>query len=506
MGPVGAQINKALLPIDDRAILTHIIEKFPSGARFVIALGYLGNQVRDYLDIAHAEKSFTYVEVENFDGSGSGPGHSLLCCKHHLQHPFYFVSCDTLWEGAAPPGNANWLGVDAVAPEQTSSYCMVKVEGAVVTDLKDKEQIRDDAYKAFVGLCFIQDFGLFWKAFEIGEIVAGERQVSNGIKLLVRESVVSAVPINWTDVGDFQKYKRAVERFSDYDFSKSDEFFYRVGPKVIKYFVDSRVTDRRVEKASLNANAFPAITDHKGGFYAYAFQPGETLYERNSPATLRNLLAWLESVLWNEVPVTGDVMRKACRSFYHDKTLQRLETYDRKYLGRSNPVVINGATLPPFRDLLERIPWARIEQGLPAFIHGDLQFDNIIFDQDTGRFTLLDWRHDFAGHVGFGDLYYDLAKLRGGIILNYDLIKRNLLSYEETGEYATFDFARREEMQEYLDIVDRYIEHRGMDLARVRLLVALIYLNMAPLHHYPFDKMLHALGHQQLANEIGVLS
>jgi len=36
----------------------------------------------------------------------------------------------------------------------------------------------------------------------------------------------------------------------------------------------------------------------------------------------------------------------------------------------------------------------------------------------------------------------------------------------------------------------------------VKILVALIYLNMSPLHHYPFDKMLYSLGRDLLYTEL----
>ena len=65
--------------------------------------------------------------------------------------------------------------------------------------------------------------------------------------------------------------------------------------------------------------------------------------------------------------------------------------------------------------------------GIPVFIHGDLQFDNIIFG---GKFSLIDWRQDFAGSF-YGDKYYDLAKLYGGMLINYDRIKQNKMSYFE---------------------------------------------------------------------------
>lgn len=503
MGSWAEQINKALLPLHNRAIVSHIIEKFPIETEFVIAVGHLQDQVRQYLAIAHPDRRFRIVQVDNYDGPGSGPGHSLWRCRPYLERPFYFVSCDTLWDKDLPaPGTYSWLGVASVPVGDAPRYCNLRVDVGRIGELRDKVPVTDPAYQAFVGLCYIYEYPVFWKGLESGEIIAGEQQVSSGLRALIAECEVRPQPIAWTDVGTAETYSKAVEKSADYNFSKSDEFFYTVGSKVIKYFTDPHITSLRVARAALNPDVFPTITDHAGGFYAYTFQPGETLYECNSPEILQALLSWLDQKVWKRVATDPGVVRDACKVFYKEKTLKRLDAYRQKYAGDAYPTVINGREMPPFQNLLAQIPWDELEDGVASFIHGDLQFDNILFDRVTGRFKLLDWRQDFAGHTQFGDLYYDLAKMRGGIIVNYDYIKRNLLNYWEEGGRATFDFAQRYQSGALLGILDDYVRSHGLDVDKVRMLVSLIYLNMAPLHHYPFDKMLHALGHVLLAAEL----
>ena len=74
-----------MLPIDGKATISHIIEKFPTETEFVVGVGFLGDQVRQYLQIAHANRRITFVDVDKYDGPGSGPGYSLLCCRKYLQ-------------------------------------------------------------------------------------------------------------------------------------------------------------------------------------------------------------------------------------------------------------------------------------------------------------------------------------------------------------------------------------------------------------------------------------
>jgi thiamine kinase-like enzyme len=257
-----------------------------------------------------------------------------------------------------------------------------------------------------------------------------------------------------------------------------------------------------VQKSKLNPQVFPQITKHKGQFYAYDFQTGETLYQKNNQQIFGELLNWLQEQVWKPQDVEKSKMQSACLKFYKDKTLERLDLYQKKYPGTQGKSTVNGHEIPSTPDLLAQIPWERLTDGIPCFMHGDLQFDNIIFDEQKKTFKLLDWRQEFAGHVEFGDLYYDLAKMYGGIILNYDYIKLNLLSYSEKDGEIFFDFAQRFQTESYLRTLSGFIEDKKYDLGKVRLLVALIYLNMSPLHHYPFDKMLYSLGRGLLHQEI----
>ena len=228
------------------------------------------------------------------------------------------------------------------------------------------------------------------------------------------------------------------------------------------------------------------------------------MYERCSPTLFAKLLGWLEQELWPTAAGNSGRMRVLCERFYRDKTLDRLRAFETKYPRYVEPETLNGAATARVESILQSLPWERLYDGIPAFIHGDLQFDNILHHQDTNSFTLLDWRQDFAGEIAYGDLYYDLAKLLGGLTINYDLVKQGLFSVERNGNDMLVDFAVHSTCENYSRMLREYIEGRGLDFHRVRILQGLIYLNMSPLHHAPFDLALHALGARLLAVELGL--
>ena len=143
MQPIQKNINKALLPINGKPIISHIIEFFSFEDEFIIGLGHLGRQVKDFLSTTYPERIFYFVNIDNFDGSGSGPGHSLLCCKKILQEPFYYLPCDMLFDiNLKNVPNGNWIGTKAVDTQDSEKYCNLLVKDGKVVQIKENNIVQ----------------------------------------------------------------------------------------------------------------------------------------------------------------------------------------------------------------------------------------------------------------------------------------------------------------------------------------------------------------------------
>ena len=118
------------------------------------------------------------------------------------------------------------------------------------------------------------------------------------------------------------------------------------------------------------------------------------------------------------------------------------------------------------------------------------------------NFKLLDWRHDFEGLKEYGDLYYDLAKLYHALIVSNEVIRNGQYGIDIVGERVSLQFLLKSNLLVFKDILDDFIEERGYDLKRVRILSALIYLNIAPLYDSPYNKFLYYLGVERLHHDI----
>ena len=95
MGDFSNHINKAILPVNFKAVISHIVEKFPVDIEIVVAVGHKKETVIDYLTLAYPKRNFSFVEIDKVVGPETGPGYSFLQCKPLLQTPFIFFAADT---------------------------------------------------------------------------------------------------------------------------------------------------------------------------------------------------------------------------------------------------------------------------------------------------------------------------------------------------------------------------------------------------------------------------
>jgi len=509
MGGALSWMNKSLAPLGERAVISLLIEAFGEESRFVIGLGHRGEQVRGYLELAHPRTAFEFVDVDPWSGAGSGPGRSLLCCREAIgaDTPFYFAPCDAVLDpGVDLSAPGDWVGVAPVSEEQSERYCNFELSGSSVVGIADKRRVSPERHRAFTGVMRIESSEHFWEGLRGSDTIGGEVQVSAGLHELVRRDRLSARPLAWTDIGDEPAYRRELARRTGFDFSKPGESLYILNGRVIKMFEDERSATGRVERAARVRGVFPPMIEAPGGFVAYEFVEGQTLYQCVDHASLGRLLQWASSNLWIPVEVDRDAFVRACAGFYRVKTLDRVSMLEEIGSLEGEPASVNGRAVGGVRALLEMIDWERLSSGGdPVVFHGDLQFDNVLLRTD-GSFTLLDWRQDFAGWTHAGDLDYDLAKMIGGIRMNYARIKHGELAHSVEADNAQYHVPSCDHAPELERDVLAFAGGLGRDPHRILLLVALIHLNMAPLHAEPFRSLLRDASRVELARALGALA
>lgn len=506
MGNMSEHINKALLPIKYKPVISHIIEKFPNDVEIVIAVGHKKETITDYLPMAYPERKFTFVEIDKYIGPGTGPGYSLLQCKDHLQCPFIFFAADTLVIEEVPEPDKDWFGIAPV--KETESYCTVKIKNNLICQIDDK--IKTNNQFAFIGLAGIHGYEEFFSGLESSKIlIGGEIQVSNGFKKLVEKGLVPT-GFTWFDTGTPENYIETNKNFSGeeegFDFSKGEEFIYFVNDRVIKFFANEEIAANRYMRGTTSLKGLvPKLEKKQGGFYCYKKLDGQTLYTVLNIQLVNDFLEWLRLNLWKEVKLDKKGQKKfrqSCDKFYKEKTLKRLDLFYKKTNLEDGWSNVNGLSIPPLSEMLEKLDWDYLAEGVPSNFHGDLQFDNVLVTRDEksnlSKFVLIDWRQDFGGETEVGDLYYDLAKLYGGITLSYSLIKQGQFSFDMSGSSIYYNFFVPNDLLEAKEAYELFLTRNNFDLTKVKTLTALIFLNMSPLHHDPFDQMLYFMGKNML--------
>ena len=139
--------------------------------------------------------------------------------------------------------------------------------------------------------------------------------------------------------------------------------------------------------------------------------------------------------------------------------------------------------------------------GIPVKFHGDLHLENILYQNN--KFYLLDWREDFAGLTDYGDIYYDLAKINHGFIIDHNVIKKKKYNIKFiNNNKMRFNYLQSNQNIICKEIFYNFLKRNNYSIKKVEILTALIYLNIAGLHHYPYSIFLYYLGKFELTKAI----
>ena len=238
--------------------------------------------------------------------------------------------------------------------------------------------------------------------------------------------------------------------------------------------------------------------------YCYHKVEGRVLSDVITIPMFENFLNHCKSFWVNQELNNNDAnkFKNSCRSFYRDKTKERVKLFYKNFNKSDGLQSINGEKQILLSELLDSIDWGWMSKGLPGRFHGDFHFENILWSAESKKFTFLDWRQDFAGSLSTGDIYYDFAKLMHGFIVNHELIASNHFSVEWSKDSIIFDLYRKQVLVECEQKFNIWLQLNGYDLKKVRVLTALIYLNIAALHHYPYSLLLYGLGKKLLSDEV----
>jgi choline kinase len=501
LGELTRFTNKSLVAVGDKPAISRIIELYPKDTRFVVTIGYQAVMVREFLEIAYPHKIFDFVYVDKFDGPGSSLGFSMLQASRLLQTPFVFHASDTLLAEPIPDASSNWLGgfVGNGAAEYTSFDC----RGEVVVNTHPKGQ--DNFDYLYIGVAGIHSYAEFWEALNeaysenpfdssLNDITAIQNLIENQHRFELK------LFQEWEDIGNVKSLSKARDKFPREleTLEKNDEDIFKIQESVVKYFASKDVCSKRIERGKLLYPAVPTITTYNSHYYRYAYVEGKIASDGINSHLFTDLLEWANINIWRKKVsgISKDEFQKRCLAFYFDKTDERVRQYFKKTGHVDGNQSINGLKVPTMAAIILMLQEEEFGLGHPSVIHGDFILDNIIKTEKD--FVAIDWRQDFAGLIETGDLYYDLAKLNHSLTMNHRQLKLGKYKCKVAELDIQVDIIRQPELVECEKVLEEFVKVQGFNMRKVKLLTALVWINMSPLHAHPLDIFLFNFGKQRI--------
>ncbi len=511
IGDLTEHTNKALVRVGTKPTLSYIIESYPADAEFIVMLGHKGKLVHEFLHLAYPDRKFTYMDVEIREGN-KGLLPALKLEENKLIGPFIFHACDTITQPLPREFIESETNMALGYPisGDASQYRLIRHSNGEVERIMDKGEMHSPQDLIHIGVAKFVDMALFWEC--LYEIVAAEPDnKSNSDTHMINAMIAKGATFKtlpaatWYDTGNVTRLEEARAAFGTDGakfLEKVDQAVYLFEDRVIKFFAADDEVYPRVQRAQMLGDAVPKILGSTQHFFVYEKAKG-TIGTGMNTVQMLAFLDWCEDTLWHVAPSVNWLRFTAnCHAFYHTKTLDRLTQFRQKTGIRDSYVVINGVEVKGVYDLLGMVDWCDLAKGIPtATFHGDLHPSNILID--GGSFKLLDWRNGFGAELEVGDVYYDLAKINHGLIVSHDLVDQNLFTVDVEGHVRIdLDILRKQKLIECQQAFFAWCVDHGYSTERIDILTALIFLNIAALHHRPYDKFLYYLGQKMLSEAV----
>ena len=362
---------------------------------------------------------------------------------------------------------------------------------------------------SYTGVSFIKDYVAFWDAYNKNTDAFIKDGETFGLRHL--NHIRAYTVYDWIDMGNkaqFEHYKKLYnEKMDATILEKPDEAIWFIDGRVIKFHISNKFIADRVtrfktmlcDKQKDNGIVLPELIGYSDNTYTYKMAPGIIASRVITTNMLQDIL---ESHLDVEpVELTDEEKYNIFKDFYLDKTLQRINKYCTDYTDIDNDCYINGIKCAPAGSLVSRINWRGLSQAgvFTNNYHGDFHLENILVNDD--QYIMLDFRQNF-GKTMVGDVYYDIAKMWHSFIVNHEMVKKDLFTVEnEDADHVKIDIHRTFVDTECEKALVEWLDKSNVfDKDHADLMTAIIFLNIAACHIYPYSKFLFNLGKLMINN------
>lgn len=199
---------KPLVSVAGKPVLGHVLEMFgtvPDLDEVVFIIGYLGEQIREYVSEAYPELRARYVVQEEM----LGQSHAIWLAKEGLEGPMLMAFVDTLIDvdlSSLPPAEAEAMAwVKEVEDPRRFGVADVNEKGWVERIVEKPQDMSNNL--AVVGFYYFEEAQRLIAAIEeqlnSGDQLAGEWYLADAVNLMLADGLQMKVePVEvWEDCG-----------------------------------------------------------------------------------------------------------------------------------------------------------------------------------------------------------------------------------------------------------------------------------------------------------------
>ncbi|PLW79485.1 hypothetical protein C0585_07585 [Candidatus Woesearchaeota archaeon] len=500
--PLFPNVYDLMIPLNGKPTINYILEELENKEidQVIIILDKKDLRTRKYLEFMNFNIKITLLDIEN---SLSLLESIKLACSEIKDdnHSILINLGDTIYFGEHNK-KIDYLITSKENLYNSKNWCYV--------ENKNETQLFHDKPDEYIGGEVITGIYYFKEGSYFQELIENSNEDESFASIISKYSskyLFELIDENskWLDTGNLNHYqdskifflrKRHFNSFNYDPFkgiitkkSKNNSKilweinWYNNIPKEVRIFsprlIDYTISDDSSEY-SIEFYGYPSLTE----LYIYG-----KLSNEYWKIIMKKIIRYL-SFVKNNFSTSMD--KESMKKMYINKTLERIEKID--FIPNIKDVktyMINGKKYTnPFNSLNEK-KLNELMESLSkdenfTILHGDLCFNNILFDINTGIFKTIDPRGNFGKTSIYGDIKYDIAKLRHSINGMYDYITTDLFKIEKEliteSEYViNYSFFNSKKYDGLKKWFDKQIS-KEYDLNLIKIVEGLLFITMIPLH------------------------
>lgn len=460
-------LPKAMLPINGKPAISYIIENLQDNFLndIIVIYGYKGDILKNYLEDNYKDINFTFVEQKELKGLA----HAIYQCKEFINEDDSVL----IQLGDTIVKENLIFNYDCILydiKKDFDRWCLIlNNEENEIIDFVEKPKEYLDIPKAVIGIYNFENGFEFMNSIEqiikSNVLINNEFQISQAIKIYLEKFKVISKQIEnkHFDTGSIDNYYQTRRGLI------SSRFFNEINIDGNVLTKTSKNTKKLIDEINWYMNLPKQLKKYTPTIYEYSLIPNPIIsMEYYGYKTLQELYIYddLNIYIWEKI---FDDIFKMLNDFKIFKVNYSFKDF--KYMIVDKTLERSGTFLKQNLDKIENFISKNKFEINNCVIHGDLCFNNILYDTNSGILKIIDPRGSFGNQSISGILEYDVSKLSHSLNGDYDLIKANISN-------------RTKKQNEIIDLFNSKInkEYKEKEILLIKVIEYCLFVSMIPLH------------------------